>query len=103
MDVKSGQFTFHIPQTACGFATLFRRHKYGIFWSSEEKGTGPICPDGPEGASHKLDLSRFSSYRLNLAIVTLLQILRKGVSPGHSVCNKMPSFQRATLFKEPCP
>ena len=27
---------------------------------AEEKGTGPICRDGPEGASHKLDLSPFS-------------------------------------------
>jgi hypothetical protein len=25
----------------------------------QEKGTGPICRDGPEGASHKLDLSPF--------------------------------------------
>ncbi|MBU4273306.1 MAG: NPCBM/NEW2 domain-containing protein, partial [Planctomycetes bacterium] len=27
---------------------------------SEKKGTGPICRNGPEGASHKLDLSPFS-------------------------------------------
>ena len=26
----------------------------------EEKGTGPICRNGPEGAAHKLDLSPFS-------------------------------------------
>ena len=26
---------------------------------AREKGTGPICQDGPEGASHKLDLSPF--------------------------------------------
>jgi sugar phosphate isomerase/epimerase len=25
-----------------------------------KKGTGPICPNGPEGAAHKLDLSPFS-------------------------------------------
>ncbi len=31
------------------------------FWpgSAAEKGTGPICRNGPEGASHKLDLSPF--------------------------------------------
>jgi len=28
-----------------------------------KKGTGPICRDGPEGASHKLDLSPFSHMR----------------------------------------
>ncbi|MCG2685702.1 MAG: FecR family protein, partial [Planctomycetales bacterium] len=28
--------------------------------AAEKKGTGPICRDGPEGASHKLDLSPFS-------------------------------------------
>ena len=27
----------------------------------EKKGTGPICPQGPPGASHKLDLSPFSA------------------------------------------
>jgi hypothetical protein len=26
-----------------------------------EKGEGPICRNGPEGASHKLDLSPFST------------------------------------------
>jgi hypothetical protein len=26
---------------------------------TQEKGTGPICRDGPKGASHKLDLSPF--------------------------------------------
>jgi len=29
------------------------------FWPPAEKGTGPICPQGPPGASHKLDLSPF--------------------------------------------
>ncbi len=28
--------------------------------AGEKKGTGPICRNGPEGASHKLDLSPFS-------------------------------------------
>jgi Fe-S oxidoreductase len=28
-------------------------------WAKPEKGTGPICRDGPSGASHKLDLSPF--------------------------------------------
>ena len=28
-----------------------------------EKGTGPICRNGPEGAAHKLDLSPFSPRR----------------------------------------
>ena len=28
--------------------------------TEREKGTGPICRDGPEGAAHKLDLSPFS-------------------------------------------
>jgi len=32
-----------------------------------KKGTGPICPDGPEGASHKLDLSPFSHERVDWA------------------------------------
>ncbi len=31
-----------------------------------EKGTGPICRDGPEGASHKLDLSPFPAARARL-------------------------------------
>ena len=25
--------------------------------NDEKKGTGPICPKGPEGAPHKVDLS----------------------------------------------
>jgi outer membrane protein assembly factor BamB len=32
-----------------------------------EKGTGPICRNGPEGASHKLDLSPFRSVKLDLS------------------------------------
>jgi len=41
MDGRIGHFTTTITRT--------------------KKGTGPICRDGPEGASHKLDLSPFSS------------------------------------------
>ncbi len=36
----------------------------------EEKGTGPICRNGPEGASHKLDLSPFYRCRLLLLPAT---------------------------------
>ncbi len=32
-----------------------------------KKGTGPICRNGPEGASHKLDLSPFSSHEIEQA------------------------------------
>ncbi|MCH8923321.1 MAG: protein kinase, partial [Planctomycetes bacterium] len=32
---------------------------YDAGTTEAEKGTGPICRDGPEGASHKLDLSPF--------------------------------------------
>ena len=35
----------------------FRQHSLG---RTGKKGTGPICRNGPEGASHKLDLSPFS-------------------------------------------
>jgi len=34
--------------------------------SSTEKGTGPICRNGPAGASHKLDLSRFPIENVDL-------------------------------------
>jgi hypothetical protein len=30
-----------------------------------EKGTGPICRNGPQGASHKLDLSPFPSWEFS--------------------------------------
>ncbi|MCD4728899.1 MAG: hypothetical protein K8R46_14670 [Pirellulales bacterium] len=33
--------------------------KFGSFQPTAKKGTGPICRNGPEGASHKLDLSPF--------------------------------------------
>ena len=34
----------------------------------EKKGTGPICRNGPEGASHKLDLSPFSFRKVYSAV-----------------------------------
>ena len=36
-----------------GGERLFAKH----FFGGRKKGTGPICRNGPEGASHKLDLS----------------------------------------------
>jgi len=45
-----------LSMALCGWAVLV------VAWlvvSLAEKGTGPICRNGPEGASHKLDLSPF--------------------------------------------
>ncbi len=36
----------------------------GYFTVLTEKGTGPICRNGPKGAAHKLDLSPFPAYRM---------------------------------------
>ncbi len=33
-----------------------------------EKGSGPICPSGPKGAAHKLDLTPFSARRMSCFI-----------------------------------
>jgi L-iditol 2-dehydrogenase len=38
---------------------LAKRFGATAAWCCGEKGTGPICRDGPAGASHKLDLSPF--------------------------------------------
>ena len=35
----------------------------GRSWPTGKKGTGPICRNGPQGASHKFDLSPFSEGR----------------------------------------
>ena len=46
-----------------------------------EKGTGPICRNGPEGASHKLDLSPFPRADSNrAAAVTILKTEPGGIA-----------------------
>ncbi len=59
-------FTIREAADALGIstATADRYWAYARAWlqrarKSAEKGTGPICRDGPSGASHKLDLSPF--------------------------------------------
>jgi hypothetical protein len=49
-------------QAFCEGINRFVFHRYALQpWLDrpDEKGTGPICRNGPEGASHKLDLSPF--------------------------------------------
>jgi 5-methylcytosine-specific restriction endonuclease McrA len=55
-----------LPSAAVTFSrrNIFKRDRFtcqycGAQPGSGKKGTGPICRDGPKGASHKLDLSPF--------------------------------------------
>jgi len=56
-----------MPKAAIAASTVDRilpLEKIGPFLvetccAKQEKGTGPICRNGPQGASHKLDLSPF--------------------------------------------
>jgi ATP-dependent DNA helicase DinG len=52
-----------VPTVIMTSATLAAAGKFDFFQSrvglTPKKGTGPICRNGPEGASHKLDLSPF--------------------------------------------
>jgi 4-amino-4-deoxy-L-arabinose transferase-like glycosyltransferase len=43
-------------------------------WQSGEKGTGPICRNGPEGALHKLDLSPFPRWWLRNAWISMILV-----------------------------
>ena len=53
---------FDRPITTLPHAVLVGRLGQWVFnHGGREKGTGPICRNGPEGASHKLDLSPFHS------------------------------------------
>jgi len=49
----------------------------------EKKGTGPICRNGPKGASHKLDLSPFSAILVNFTAHPVLEMCIKQVSPDY--------------------
>jgi carbamoyl-phosphate synthase large subunit len=53
---------FPIAKIAAKLAVGYRLHELpnDIVSGDRKKGTGPICRNGPEGASHKLDLSPFS-------------------------------------------
>jgi len=53
--------------------------------ANREKGTGPICRNGPKGASHKLDLSPFPAgvegyYNLNSNRITIYDLGGRGDS-----------------------
>ena len=55
-----------------------------LFSLTPKKGTGPICRDGPQGASHKLDLSPFSL----LSATTHGQTVVVG-TVHHQICHTM--------------
>ena len=53
-------------------------------FSGSEKGTGPICRNGPKGASHKLDLSPFSPRKMH-EVESLVRL-------GRSRCQSSPAL-----------
>jgi arginyl-tRNA synthetase len=68
--------------------------------SAAKKGTGPICQNGPEGASHKLDLSPFSPILLKSPAERALglELLRFSEALEQTVADYRPNQLTAYLF-----
>jgi len=106
-----------LPLGAVTFSrrNIFKRDHYTCQYcgaqpgSGKKKGTGPICRNGPKGASHKLDLSPFCE---DLTIDHVLPRSQGGVSSWENcvlacvACNKRkadrtPEQARMKLRKQP--
>ena len=65
------------------------------FLRLEGKGTGPICRNGPEGASHKLDLSPFSP------VGSPIEIQALSIADGRR--SRRPPHQRGAMARHAAP
>ena len=89
--VRYGEVHALMGENGAGKSTLIKvltgiyQRDAGEIFFTDEKGTGPIFRNGPEGASHKLDLSAFRSQQAGIS--TIYQELN--LVPYLSVCENI--------------
>ncbi|MGD0519454.1 MAG: hypothetical protein ABSA26_18100 [Thermoguttaceae bacterium] len=86
--IQVAYFKFFYPDTILmawfwlGIIVLLIPAYYGVYsyaWGlRKEKGSGPICRNGPEGAAHKLDLTPFPFWRHAAGWIAALMFIAIG-------------------------